>query len=416
MKRPAISLVGVGDDGCAGLPSRAINAIARAQVLVGGERHLRFFPDFAGERITLRGGLEPTLSAVIQLSEDNNVCILASGDPMFFGIGAKLIARVGAENVQVLPQPSSVQLAFARAGVSWESARLLSVHGRSLSGLASRLRHCASAAILTCSKNTPAVVAAHLCRYGQSHFDAWVCENLGGPGERVRAMPLAQLALVEDAAPLNVVVLRRCADSPEQQPALLPFVPDSAFAKRTPKLGLITKREVRALSLAHLNLRRDSVLWDVGAGSGSVAIEAALMCSEGRAIAVEVDPEGVALCRQNALAFGADNVEVVEGLAPSALEGLEAPDAVFVGGSKGNLAAIVDVALARLRPGGRLVINAIALESVAEAHSALKAHAVETDIALVQVSRGVPLARYRRLEALNPIHIFAARKPEATAP
>jgi precorrin-6Y C5,15-methyltransferase (decarboxylating) len=181
-----------------------------------------------------------------------------------------------------------------------------------------------------------------------------------------------------------------------------------------PKNGLITKREVRLLSLAALALRSDAIMWDVGAGSGSVAIEAAMLAPRGRVYAIEVDPEGVAICRENARAHGADNVRVIEGRAPEALADLEAPNAVFVGGSKGSMDAIVDASLAALTPGGRLVVNAITLENVGEAYAAFRRRDLEPEVTLVQIARGVPLARYQRYEAQNPIHILCVQKPEAT--
>lgn len=408
----AVTLIGIGDDGCRSLTSRAIGAITGAQVLVGGSRHLAFFPEFEGERITLEGGLVKALDAVAALAEENTIAILASGDPLFFGVGSLVIKKIGAQHVDVIPQPSSIQLAFARVGLKWDDAQFFSVHGRPLAGVANRLRSCAKAAILTDETNNPRAIAEHLLRYGRGEFLAWVCENLGGPGERVRSYTLAQLAQEQDIAPLNVLLLSRVEQEPRAQAeSVIPFLPEEAFAKRMPKKGLITKQEVRLLSLAKLGLRRDSVVWDIGAGSGSVAIEAALLAPEGQVYAIEVDPQGVQICRDNAVQHGTDNVRVVEGRAPEALSELPAPDAVFVGGSKGSMSDIVSVIAERLRPGGRLVINAITLENCAEAYAALKAEKLPVEVTLLQISRAVPLARYLRFEALNPIHVFSAQKP-----
>jgi precorrin-6Y C5,15-methyltransferase (decarboxylating) len=238
-----------------------------------------------------------------------------------------------------------------------------------------------------------------------------VCENLAGPGERVREFSVPALAAATDIGPLNVLVLCR-RDQRWRPPPAIPFLHEDAFAKRMPKKGLITKREVRLLSLASLQLRRDSVVWDVGAGSGSVSIEAALLCPDGRVYAIEVDPEGVEICRDNVRTHAVDNVRVVAGRAPEALADLEAPDAVFVGGSKGSMDAIIEAALDRLKPGGRLVVNAITLENTAEAYQTLRRRALVPEVTLLQVSRGEPLAHYLRFEALNPIQIFAVTKPD----
>jgi len=410
-KRRAVTVVGIGDDGCVGLTSRAANAVAQAHVLVGGERHLAFFPQFAGERIALKGGLGAALDRAVTLADEHQVCILASGDPLFFGVGALVAKRFGAEHVEFVPAPASVQWAFARTGIAWEDAEFISVHGRSAQGFANRVRGVAKTAVLTDAENTPARIAARLVEHGDTAWRAWVCERLGGVDERIRAFTLAELVEAHDVDPLNVLLLVR--RDGWRAPPTVPYLHEDAFAKRMPKLGLITKREVRMLSLASLAIAPDAVVWDIGSGSGSVSIEAAMLAPRGRVYAIEVDPEGVAICRDNARSLGTDNVRVIEGRAPDALIGLETPDAVFVGGSKGSMDAIVGAALDALRPGGRLVVNAITLENVAEAYSSLRTRKLDPEVTLVQASRGVPLARYQRYEALNPVHIIAVTK---TAP
>jgi precorrin-6Y C5,15-methyltransferase (decarboxylating) len=413
-QRRAVTVIGIGDDGCAGLSARAAGAVAAAQVLAGGERHLAFFPQFAGERIVIKGGLSETLGRIAELSGEHNVCILASGDPLFFGIGSLLIAKLGAEHVEVLPHPSAMQWAFARVGLKWDDAAFLSLHARPREGFLTRLKRHAKVACFTDDTNTPPALAAHMLEHGETAWRAWVCENLAGPGERVRAFDIAELAACGDVGPLNVLILVR-TDQEWRPPPAIAFLHEDAFAKRMPKKGLITKREVRLLSLAQLEIRPASVVWDIGAGSGSVAIEAALLAPEGRVYAIEVDAEGVAICRDNLKTHAVDNVRVVAGRAPEALTDLEVPDAVFVGGSKGSLAEILEYVFARLKPGGRLVANAITLENVAEAYQSLRGLGVVPEVTLLSVARGEPLAQYLRYEALNPIHIFAATKPAAAA-
>jgi precorrin-6Y C5,15-methyltransferase (decarboxylating) len=413
-RRHAVTVIGVGDDGCASLTSRAVNAVAAAQVLVGGERNLAFFPQWKGERIAIKGGLDAVLDRVASLADEHQVCVLASGDPLFFGIGAKVAARVGAEHVEFLPAPSAMQWAFARTGIPWDDATLVSVHGRGADGFVNRIRSAAKVAVMTDGESSPAALATRLLEYGDGAWRAWVCERLGGPEERVRQFALADLAAARDIDPLNVLLLVRTEGF--RPPTSIPYLHEDAFAKRMPKNGLITKREVRLLSLGALALRPDSVMWDIGAGSGSVSIEAALLAPRGRVYAVEVDPEGVAICRDNARAHGTDNVRVIEGRAPEALADLEPPDAVFVGGSKGSMDAIVAASLAALRPGGRLVVNAVTLENVAEAYAAFRSRSLDPEVTLVQIARGVPLARYQRYEALNPIHILAVEKPAEVRP
>lgn len=406
--RRAVTVVGIGDDGCAGLSARAAGAVAAAQVLAGGERHLAFFPQFAGERIVFKDQLGAALDRVAALANEHHVVVLASGNPLFFGVGALVAKRVGGEHVEFLPAPSSVQLAFARAGLKWDDATVLSLHGRARQGLLARLRRARKVALLTDEESSPRWIASHLAAHDERGWRATVCENLGGADERVRRFGVDELAACDDIAPLNVLLLER--DGDWRPPPALSFLHEDELAKRMPKKGLITKREARLVSLAMLHLRPDSVVWDVGAGSGSVAIEASRLAWDGSVFAVEVDPEGVELCRDNVHTFGADNVRVVAGRAPEVLAELPPPDAVFIGGSKGSMAEIIDLALERLQPGGRLVANAITLDNVNEAYTALRDSGRQVEVIMLNVSRAEPLARYLRWEAQNPIHIFAVSK------
>lgn len=407
-----VTLVGIGDDGCASLSARAFNAITRAQVLVGGERHLGFFKQFAGERIVLKNGVGQSMERIARLADEHNVCVLASGDPLFFGIGAMVIKRLGGEHVEVLPQPTSMQWAFAKASIKWDDATFVSVHGRSREGFLTRLKRVSKVGVFTDEENSPARLASLMLEHGQVDWKAWLCENLAGPDERVRVFSIAELANCDDIRPLNVLILQR-TDPKWTPPAFIPFIHEDEFAKRIPKKGLITKREVRLLSLAAMRIRPDSVVWDIGAGSGSVSIEAAIMASEGRIYAVEVDPEGVEICIENLRHHGIDNVRVIAGRAPEALADLETPDAVFVGGSKGSMEEILDFALDRLRDRGYVVANAITLENANEIYATFRRRGIVPDVTLLQVSRAEPLARYLRYEALNPIQIFSAMKPPA---
>jgi precorrin-6B C5,15-methyltransferase / cobalt-precorrin-6B C5,C15-methyltransferase len=407
----AVTLVGIGDDGCASLSTRAFNAMSRAQVLAGGERHLGFFQQFKGERVVLKNGISQSLDRIAALADEHNVCVLASGDPLLFGIGSLIIKRLGAEHVEVLPQPTSMQWAFAKVGLKWDDAAFISVHGRSREGFLVRLKRVSKLGVFTDEENSPPRLASLMAEHGETAWQAWLCENLAGPDERVRMFSIPQLAECADVRPLNVLILQR-TDPAWKAPSYIPFIHEDEFAKRMPKKGLITKREVRLLSLAAMRIRPDSVIWDIGAGSGSVSIEAAMMAPEGRVYAVEVDPEGVEICHENLRHHGVDNIRVIAGRAPEALADLETPDAVFVGGSKGSMDEILNVVLDRLRDGGHVVANAITLENAGEIYATFRRRGIVPEVTLLQVSRAEPLARYLRYEALNPIQIFAASKAD----
>ncbi|MBQ48488.1 MAG: cobalamin biosynthesis bifunctional protein CbiET [Zetaproteobacteria bacterium] len=408
----SITVIGIGDDGCSGLSSKAHGAVTRAQVLVGGRRHLEFFPQFDGELICYQDGWKTAMDRLVELSGENNIAVLASGDPLFFGVGQLLVKKVGAEYLEFIPQPTSIQWAFARIGERWDDAGVVSVHGRSMGGFVSRLRYQDKVAVFTDEEHSPARIAARMLEYSENHWDAVVCENIGGYDERIRSFSLDELAAAQDISSLNVLILKRQPNEPVKP--MIGFLPEEEFAKRVPKKGLITKREVRLLSLGFMRIKSDSVIWDLGAGSGSVAIEAGRLAYNGKVFAVEVDPEGVGICEENVRRHGCDHVDVIAGRAPEVFPELDDPDCVFIGGSKGSLREMISQSWQRLSLGGSLVVNAVTLENVIEAKEGFKEVGVVPELVQVQVSRGKPLAgKYTKYEALNPIHIFAATKEVA---
>jgi precorrin-6Y C5,15-methyltransferase (decarboxylating) len=297
------------------------------------------------------------------------------------------------------------------AGISWDDASFISVHGRPIEGVVAKLQRATKVGIFTDEENSPQRLAARLLEFNACDYTAILCENLCGPDERLRRFSLEELSLVTDVSPLNVLILEKKANA-EPRPALLDLVPEEDYGKRMPKKGLITKKEVRVLSIAAMALREESVVWDIGAGSGSISVEAGRLASRGEIYAIECDAEGIEFIEDNAKSFGMDQIRAVKGLAPAALEDLPRPNAVFIGGSKGSMSEIVDIAAKELLAGGRLVINAVTLENVAEAHKAMKRLGWPFDMSQISISRGIPLAKkYLRYEALNPIHMFYTEKP-----
>lgn len=417
-----VTVIGIGDDGCRSLSPAAYNAVQEATVLVGGERNLEFFSDFPGEKIILAGGMFKTLKELKDRLNSDRLCIVASGDPLFYGVAPLVIKAFGHDKVEVIPHPSAMQLAFSRLGVGWAKTNIISLHGRPLFGLVARIRHSQQVALFTDGDNTPARIAQHLIRYNDADFKATVLENLGSMDERVRSFDLHELAASQDNdqsafSPLNIVYLERKGEA-DRKPALVPNLAEEQFAKKVPKLGLITKKEVRSLTLSALQLPPDGVFYDIGAGSGSVAIEASYLVPEGKVYTVECDEACQGFIEDNLLTHGVDNGVAIRGRAPEAIHDIpDDADGIFIGGSRGSMMDIVKLCHARLKPGGRLVINAVTMESVTSAQDALNAlsgEASDWDVILVQISRGKPLAgKYHRYEALNPIHIFSYRKPLA---
>jgi len=400
-----ITVVGIGVAG--DLPPRSRAVVEGAEVLIGGARQLAMF-DASGngslgdvERIDIVGRMGE-LKTLLADRADKRCVVLASGDPLFYGIGTTVLRHF--PDATILTAPSSVAEAFARVGLPWHDAELMSIHGRPMADIGAALGRSGKVAVLTGGANTPAAVGKLL---GDREGTAYVCECLGAPitedgGERVQTMSIAELASFHARDP-NVLLLV----APKAVRAVVPHTDDDAFEKKMPKKGLITKREVRTLSLAALGIRAGDVCWDIGAGSGAVAIEMAMLGAS-KVCAVEKNADGCEIVVQNAAAFGTAQVQVVNAKAPAGLDALPDPDRVFVGGSGGNMGELVAILLARLRAGGRLVVNAATIENLAECVAALKAAKATWSVTQVAISRSSPILDLTRFEALNPVWIVEA--------
>jgi precorrin-6Y C5,15-methyltransferase (decarboxylating) len=295
-----------------------------------------------------------------------------------------------------------VQLAFARLGEAWQDAVVLSAHGRPLAPLVPRALAAHKVAFLTDERNTPAAIASALLAAGHPDCEAHVFEHLGGPAERHTVRQLADLP-GQAFAPLNVLVLLRETAAAAPIPGF--GLRESCYAHRD---GQVTKAEVRAVTLSKLRLRPGATMWDVGAGCGSVSLEAAALASGGEVYAVERDPGQLAQLHANVARYASAELRVVTGEAPDALSALPDPDAVFLGGSGGRLPALLAAATARLRPGGRLVANFATLEHLAEATAWLRAAAWEREVVQFSVARGADVAGLTRLAPLPPVFILTA--------
>jgi precorrin-6B C5,15-methyltransferase / cobalt-precorrin-6B C5,C15-methyltransferase len=393
----AIKVIGIGDDGQHSLLPLYRTWIMDSELLVGGERHLSFFPEYAGEKLVLKGGLSALADRLRE--EKRKTVILASGDPLFYGVGSLLKKKL---NVEIYPHLSSIQLAFAKTGESWQDAYFASVHGRSMKGLAQRIDGREKVALLTDRENNPAAIARYLLAFGMTEYDAFVGENLGSPEERTGWYTLEEMAdgVFSD---LNVVILRKRRESP-----VWPLgIADEEFSQRKPDKGLITKKEVRVLSLAQLQLHAKSVVWDIGTCTGSVAIEAARIAREGEVYAVEKNADDLENCRQNMAKFRTD-FTVVHARAPEGLEQFPDPDAVFIGGSGGELRELLHICCSRLKPNGRIVVNAATIETLYAATQAFAEEHFETSVTLAQLSRSKPILNMTRFEGLNPVYIITA--------
>jgi|GEM_PF-333632 len=423
--RPRLLVVGL-TGGAGSLPPAVVARIAAADLLAGGQRHLSYFPNFAGEKLAIAADMEAIAQRLQQaLAAGQQAVVLASGDPLCYGIGATLRRYFPAEALEIIPAPTAFQLAFAALAEPWAGAALLSAHARPLAAVVGGVLTAPKAAILTDpQQHTPAVVAEALLAAGlPPDTPCAICENLGSPAQRIVRTVLGRVS-EEMYAPLNVLVVWNTAGEQEAKirmkdeggrmkfpsssfiphpSSFPPGLPDDAFSTSA---GQMTKREIRLLALAELALGPGEVLWDIGAGSGAVSIEAARSQPEAAVYAVEKRAEMNQHFQENLRRFPAANIYWVEGIAPESTCDWPNPHAVFIGGSDKKLPEIIETARQRLHRGGRLVINLATLENLHTARACLPAARVTQ----VQISRGTSILDMLRFEALNPVFMVTWQK------
>ncbi|MBO9127252.1 MULTISPECIES: precorrin-6y C5,15-methyltransferase (decarboxylating) subunit CbiE [unclassified Rhizobium] len=354
--QPWLTIIGIGEDGPAGLGDEAKRLIAAASVVFGGARHHALMAGLIqGECLAWESPFERSVAA-ITARRGSPVVVLASGDPFLYGVGATLSRSVDAMEMRTIPAPSSFSLAASRLSWPLQEVASVSLHGRPLDLIRPHLHHGRRIIALTSDQETPMQLATSLAANGFGRSRLHVLEALGGERERVRACQADAFDL-KDIDPLNVCAIDVVAGEGARVLAFAPGLDDALFEHD----GQITKREIRALTLSTLAPRHGELLWDIGAGSGSIGIEWMLCDPSLRAIAIEQSSERVQRIARNAAAFGVPGLAVVEGAAPQALQSLPEPDVIFVGGG-GSEDGVMEAAIAALKSGGRLVANAVTLE------------------------------------------------------
>jgi precorrin-6Y C5,15-methyltransferase (decarboxylating) len=397
-----LSIVGIGEDGVEGLSPVARGLIGSAEIVFGGRRHLGLAAPL------IRGAARPWPTPFDGAAEDvmhhrgRQVCVLASGDPFQYGVGAVLARHIDAREMIVVPAASAFSLAAARLGWSLPATVLISVHGRTLDLIRPHLQPGARILALTSDGDGPAALAKLLAESGFGDSRLTVLEALGGSRERIRATTAAGYDLGAVDA-LNTLAIEAALAAGARVLARAPGLADNLFEHD----GQITKREIRAVTLSSLSPRRGELLWDIGAGAGSVAIEWMLADPMMRAIAIERHADRAARIRRNAAAFGVPGLEIVEGAAPAAMAGRAAPDAVFVGG--GSETNVLDAATRALRPGGRLVANAVTLET--EALLLARHAALGGELIRIAVSRAAPVGEKTGWRSAMPVTQWLWTKP-----
>nr|WP_156917591.1 precorrin-6y C5,15-methyltransferase (decarboxylating) subunit CbiE [Salinarimonas rosea] len=388
-----LSIVGIGEDGRAGLSPAAAAALDGASLVVGGARHLALAAPLAAETLTWPSPITEGY-AVVEARRGRPTCVLATGDPFHYGVGAELARRIPADEIAAYPQPSAFSLAAARLGWSLPETACVSLHGRSFERIVPHLQPGARILALSWDETTPGRLAALLAERGMGGSEIVVLEAMGGRRERMRLARAEDFAL-EGIDPLNTVAIRVAAGPDAQVVPLAPGRDDAWYESD----GQLTKAEIRAVTLSALAPRAGGLLWDIGAGSGSIGIEWMLAHPANRAIAVEARPDRAARIARNAARLGAPDLRIVDGPAPDALAALPAPDAVFIGGGA-TVPGVVEAAWAALASGGRLVINAVTLET-------------EARLAALHAEHGGTMRRLAvsRLEPVGGMHGWRAAMP-----
>lgn len=421
-----IDVVGIGLDGAAGISTAVQRIVEQATFLVGSDRHLNYFPHHPARRWVL-GELHQGIAAIRAALATGNekIVVLVSGDPLFFGWGRLLLAELPPAELTFHPHLNAIQLAFNRIKLPWQDAIAISAHGRSLDELTQALQQGAEKiAVLTDSTNTPQAIAQLLLALSlPSRYQMWVCENLGGDWERVQSFPLADmgdLAAINQQkfALLNVVVLLRQSEFGSQNLAPLNLeklpllgLPDASFLSFSDRPGLMTKREVRILALGELALQPGQIIWDIGAGTGSVSIEIARLFPTSQIYAIEKTSAGTMLIEQNCRRFQVKNVVSIHGDAPEILPHLAAPHRIFIGGSGGNLVQILETCAAKLLPSGIIVLALATVEHLSIASQWLRDNRNwHYQMLQVNLSRSVPIAQLTRFSPLNPVTILTATR------
>jgi precorrin-6B C5,15-methyltransferase / cobalt-precorrin-6B C5,C15-methyltransferase len=397
-----LAVVGIGEDGIDGLTPAARRLIAQAAFVVGGKRHLALAGPLNAETMVWPSPIENALD-LIEAHRGRSVCVLASGDPFFFGVGAMLMRRFPADEMISIPSPSAFALTAARLGWSQQDCALLTLHGRPLEAIIPRLHDGARILALSWDGATPAKLAALLTKHDMGRSKLTICETMGGLSERIRMTEARDFAL-DNVAALNTIALEVVSDHVARVLPRAAGLPDEWFEHD----GQITKREIRAMTLSSLAPRRGELLWDVGSGSGSVAIEWMLADPANSAVAIELRHDRAERIARNALSFGVPGLSVVTGEAPQGFADLPRPDAIFIGGGA-STPGMTERACDALAAGGRLVVNAVTIETQAACVDWRARWGGE--LTQIAIAHAEPVGRYSGWRAAMPIVQWRFVKP-----
>lgn len=410
-----VHVIGIGQ-GKSDLTAVHLRLIAEAELLVGGVRLLALFPEYKGQTLAIKADIPYVVDSILTQMRIKKIVVLASGDPLFHGIGASLAKKISAEHLRIHPNVTAIGAAFAAICQPWHDAKLISLHNRSdddfhFSSLACENK----VAFLTGPAKDPVFIGQQLIKFELDGFRVCVLENLGdSKKEKISWFTdYKQLTAARFSHPNIVILIRADLAHADTAPRIVSHethlgMPDDCFRHSK---GLITKSEIRSISLSKLQLtRKDHVLWDIGSGSGSVGLEAAIQLPWGRVYAVEKNKDRVPDILHNVKEFNQSNVKVVNLNFPDGHETLSTPDRIFIGGGGQGLGRIIDCCCRRIKQGGTIVVNTVVMESMDTAMRTLEKNGFDPQMIQVQISRSKPMPYGRRLNALNPVWIISGRK------
>lgn len=394
-----LTIIGIGEDGLDGLSPAARQLLSQANFIVGGTRHLALLGAAQAETLVWPSPIERGIAEIVA-RRGTPVCVLASGDPFYYGVGATLAESISPAEMICLPAPSSLSLAAARLGWPLQDCDVVSLHGRTFERVIPHLRPKARLLVLSWDSTTPEKLARLLIARGLGDSRLVVLEALGGPNERV-SESTAETFKPRDIAALNLVAIEIVAPHSATFIPLTPGLPDTWFESD----GQLTKREIRAVTLSALAPWPGACLWDIGAGAGSIAIEWMLTHPRNRAIAVELQEDRAARIARNAAALGVPNLEIVSGDALTVMQNLPVPDATFVGGGGGD---VIDAAWSRLPMGSRFVVNAVTIET--QSLLAKRQAQYGGDLVSLSIAHPEPVGNYRSWHPARPVVQWAVTK------
>ncbi|BAQ63322.1 precorrin-6y C5,15-methyltransferase (decarboxylating) subunit CbiE [Geminocystis sp. NIES-3709] len=409
-----IKVVGIGLEGINSLNNSALNIVNQATVLIGGDRHLKYFDNHPAIKVKINN-LENIIDKIKEYQkQEENIVILASGDPLFFGIGRILVNNFLLKELEFYPHHSCIQLGFNRLKIPWQDAQFISLHGRNIDLLIQGFKKSyEKMGILTDETNNPLIIwqLYQQLKAGVKYY-FWLCENLGSKEEKITLIEKEKDIKLELISPLNIVILLKKNELDREFLELdkLPIMglPDNVFKTFPDQPGLMTKKEVRLIILGVLALQPEQIIWDIGAGTGSVSIEIARLVNNSQIYAIEKTAIGINLITENCRKFKIKNVQIIHNKAEKVIQDLPKPHRIFIGGSGGNLTSLLDIINGKINPDGKIVIAIATIENLNEAIEWFKKNSWNYEIINLQISKSLAIGKNTRFNPLNPVNVISA--------